>query len=366
MRIMEIVSGRGANGAITHCMLLARELARRGNEVTVVCYPDSWVGQQLATDPVDIVRSDLHRWPLDELRRVAAICRERGIEVVHTHMSRAHFFGILLRRLSRVPCVATAHNQYLQPHWVFNDQVIACSEATRRYHRRFNLVRKSRIQTIHNFIDEARFRDVDPAARARIRAEFKVADDQLLVGQIGTICPRKGQLHLVRALPTVLERFPETRLLLVGDRDARLYARYVQRVEREITRLGIGPQVIWGGFRRDVPEVLTALDVFVLASLVEMHPLSVLEAMAQAVPVVATAVGGIPETVTDGETGFLVPPANPAALAEALLSLLGDPRLRRQIACRGPELVNERFSPASQVPRIEAVLAAAARRGKGA
>ena len=153
MRIMEIVSGAGENRAVTHCLLLARELARRGHPVTLVCRPGAWIARQLPVHPVDLIESDLHRWPLDELRRIAAVARESRIEVVHTHMSRAHSFGVLLRWTSGLPCVATAQSRHVRLHWMFNDRVIAVSDTTRRFHRSYNLVRADRIVTIPDFVD---------------------------------------------------------------------------------------------------------------------------------------------------------------------------------------------------------------------
>jgi len=153
MRIMEIVSGAGVNRAVTHCLLLTRELARRGHGVTLVCRPGAWIARQVVVDPVDVIRSDLHRWPLDELRRIATLAQQRRIDVVHTHMSRAHSFGVLLRWASGLPCVATAQSRHVQLHWMFNDRVIAVSDTTRRFHRSYNLVRAHRIVTIPDFVD---------------------------------------------------------------------------------------------------------------------------------------------------------------------------------------------------------------------
>ena len=88
-----------------------------------------------------MIRSDLHRWPFDELRRISRFVRQEKIDVIHTHTSRSNFFGILVRWLTGVPSVATAHSCHIQLHWMFNDWVIAVSESTRRYQRRYNLVR---------------------------------------------------------------------------------------------------------------------------------------------------------------------------------------------------------------------------------
>jgi len=249
---------------------------------------------------------------------------------------------------------------------MFNDRVIANSEATRRYHRRFNLVGGKRIETIHCFVDYDRFATVAQSSRQAIRAEFGLSEDDLLVGQVGHVCARKGQLHLVRAMPSILAEFPQTRLVVVGCDQTAKYKKYTAKAKQEAKRLRVDRQVIWTGFRSDVPEILTALDVFVLASLEEAQGLAPLEAMIGELPVVATAVGGLPELVKPGETGILVPPADPPALAKAILQLLGDTQLRHRLGVNGHETVKRQFCAATQVPRIEAALVSAAEKRKAA
>ena len=103
MNIMEVIPGTRVNGAILHCLLLSRELARRGHRVTLVCRPDAWIASQATEQGIEVVPSDLHRWPTDELRRLARFVRQQQIDVIHTHTSRANFFGVLLRWLAVRP-----------------------------------------------------------------------------------------------------------------------------------------------------------------------------------------------------------------------------------------------------------------------
>jgi len=359
MNIMEIVSGTGVNGAISHCLLLSDQLLRRGNNVMLVCDPRSWIAAQAAPRGIEIVPSDLHRLPTDELRRVATVVRHREVEVVHTHMSRAHFFGVLLRWFAGVPSVATAHSRHFQPHWMLNDYVIAVSEATRRYHRKLNLVRSQRIETIPTFIESPRAAAIRCDARARARRSLGVDDSACLIGSIGIVLRRKGAIHLVRAMPEVLAAVPNARLALVGEAGP---TNYVSEVKSAAEASGVAGQVVWAGHRGDVDEIMAALDLFVLPSLEESFPLAILEAMEAALPVVATAVGGIPECVLPGETGILVPPADSHALAEAIIALLPDPARRRRFGEAGRRRVRENFSIDSQVPRIEDILGRAASR----
>jgi len=353
MKIMQIVSGEEMNGAVNHCLLVARELARRGNEVTVVCRPGAMIATELATDAIEVVTSDLRRWPTGELRRIAAVARKRGIEVIHTHMSRAHFFGVLLRYFSGIPCVATAHSRRFQLHWMFNDLVIAVSEATRRYHRRVNLVPSSRIVTIHNFVDMGRIAAVPDDARDRVRSSLGIHNGSPLIGVVGTVYPKKGQIYVVRAMPRILAAVPNARLVIVGGTQND----YAMQAKTEARQLGVDSAILWTGHRDDVPEIMTALDVCASASLEDNLPLAILESMAAGVPVVATAVGGVPECIIDNLTGTLVPARDVSALAEAIIRLLCDRRRRWHFAQTGRRYVREHFSLQSQTALIEAELA---------
>jgi glycosyltransferase involved in cell wall biosynthesis len=353
MRIMEIVSGNQINGAVRHCLSLSRELARRGHEVTLLCPPGSWIAGQLAGEPVEVMFSDLRRFPGGELRRVAAEIRRRRIEVVHTHMSRASLFGVLLRWFAGVPSIATAHARHFQPHWIFNDLVIAVSEVTRRYHRRVNFVRSDRIVTLRNFVADNPAGQAAAGARRQIRGSLGVPEDALLLGIVGSLLPSKGHAYLIRALPAVVAAMGDVRLAVAGSGTSSNHAR---RLREEAQRLGVAQRILWTGPRNDVPQIMSALDVCVVASLKETLSQVILEAMAAGVAVVATKVGGIPECVVPGETGLLVPPRDSDALADALIDLLGDSARRRALGEAGRHRVRDHFSADKYLSAFEAAV----------
>lgn len=359
MHVMEIVSGASVNGAVVHCLWLTRELAQRGHRVTLVCRPAAWIASQSAPG-VEVIASDLQRWPPAELRRIACAARDRGVDVLHTHMSRAHFFGVLLRGLSGVPSVATAHSQHLQLHWMLNDGVIAVSAATAKFHRRWNVVRRGRLEVIHNFIDVDRYASVAPEVGGEIRAQLGIDRTHPLIGIIGDVIPRKGLADLLRALAAIRSDAPDTRLLVVGSMEDV----YAQAMRQLAEALGISAQVVWAGYRNDIAAVLSAVDVVVCPSHHDDLSLVALESMAAGRPVVATTVGGFPECVLDGVTGLLAPPRDPQRLAAALVALLSDPERRRRLGQAATAHAREHFSAARQVPRIEAVLSRAAMAAK--
>ncbi|MGD0897849.1 MAG: glycosyltransferase family 4 protein [Thermoguttaceae bacterium] len=362
---MEIVSGRGVNGAIIHVLLLVEELVRRGHRVTLVCLPGSWLEQQVRRRslPVELVLSDLHRWPIDELQRIAKIIRQEQMDLVHTHMSRAHFFGILLRWFAGVPSVAYAQANHFQLHWMFNDSVIADSNATLRYHRRWNFVRPSRSETIYLFVAREHLAEMPAAARAEARRQLGLDEESPLLGVVGSVVPRKGIHVAVAAMPQILAAAPQTRLAVIGTLG---YAEYVDDLKATAARLGVAERILWLGHRDDVREIMPAMDVYVQPSLAEPLGLAILEAMAVGLPVVASRVGGIPETVVHGQTGILVPPRESGALADGIVTLLKDPALRSAMGRAGRQRVLREFSPDSHLARVEAVFARVIQRRRAA
>lgn len=353
MRILEIVSGVGLCGALVHTLQIAKELHRRGNEITLLTRPGSWIIEPAQKAGIPVLTSEMRRYTLHDFHEVGRFCREQGIEVMLAHMSRANNFAVWLRRFTGIPAVLRAHSHRIHFHWRMADHVIAVSEQTRRFHMRWNRVPPDRISTVHGFIDPERLEVADKGARAAVRAELGLAPSDFVIGVVGNIIPRKGQIYLIRALPEVVRRAPNTKVLLVGVVHP---PRYGERVRREIERLGVEEHVLWLGERKDVPRLLHAMDLFCLPTLSEMLPLSMLEAMWVGLPVVATAVGGIPEAVRDGVEGWLVPPRHPEALAQALIEAVQDPEERARRAANAHARVERDFTVSTQVARIEVIL----------
>jgi glycosyltransferase involved in cell wall biosynthesis len=182
---------------------------------------------------------------------------------------------------------------------------------------------------------------------------------------VARLDPQKGHPYLIEAMRGVLERFPDARLVLVGAAQQGS-EEYVAALREQAAGAELVGKVAFAGERQDVPRLMAAADVFVLASLWEGFGLVFAEAMGAGTPVVGTRVSGVPEVVEDGETGFLVPPRDPQALAGALIRLLGDPAERRRMGNNGYRRVRERFAAPRMVEQTLAVyqeaLAARSRR----
>lgn len=206
-----------------------------------------------------------------------------------------------------------------------------------------------RVQTCYSGID------LDSVPKrtddARLRSRYGFDTKTFLVGTVANLFPHKGHEYLIRALSLARAEVPELACLIVGEGDA-VYRSELDRLTRS---LGLNDRVVFGGFQPDVYPYLAAMDLFVLCSLREGLGIALLEAMAMGRPIVATKVGGVPEVVEDGVTGLLVPPADPATLAWAIVKLGQTPDLRRALGEAGARRVWERFHVARMARQIEAV-----------
>jgi glycosyltransferase involved in cell wall biosynthesis len=182
-------------------------------------------------------------------------------------------------------------------------------------------------------------------AGQRLRAQFSITPETKLVGMVGRLAAQKDYPTLIRAAARVVSLYPNVRFLVVGDHTTTDgFREHYQVLRQLVEKLHIEPYVIFAGFRSDVPHVVSALDIFVLATHFEGFGLVLVEAMAQGTPVIGTAVGGVTEIIADQETGFLHGHADDADLASKILTLLSNDTLAQRLAAAGQRFVEEQFS----------------------
>lgn len=225
------------------------------------------------------------------------------------------------------------------------DHVVAVSNALRERLARSG-VRPARVTTIHNAVDMA-----DPLERGEARKRLGLPAEGFVVGSVGRLSPEKGHRFLVEAIADLVGQGCSLRAVVCGDGPER------QELESLIRRLGVGEQVALVGIRADVEAVLSAFDAFVLPSLTEGIPVALLEAAAAGRACVASAVGGVPEVLSDGDTGLLVPAADSARMAAAIKGLHDDPALAQRLGEAARARVSREFSRQVQVSRYREVFA---------
>ncbi len=366
IRVLHLLNGEHFSGVESVVVGLVRKHDPTSVTPFIVCLIDGALRQQ-ARDLCLPVRVLPMRGRLDLVPAwsLASYVRRNGIDLIHAHTLRANLVGSLAARLAGVPILVSIHSpaRHETTHRIRNrvnsalercltaltNGYIAVSDDLRREMQAAG-VRADLITVVRNGIDVERH---GRGRRELLRRELGVGGDEPVVGTIALLRPRKGVEVLLGAVEQLVRLHPKSRFVVCGGGED---SAYVDELLRLRDALSLGDRVRFLGFRRDVPYVLAGLDVFVLPSLFgEGLPMVVLEAMAAGKPVVATRVGGIGEAIVDGETGLLVPPGDPAALAAALAELLTNPDRIRSMGRQGQTRARDLFSDRAMAARTEAV-----------
>lgn len=304
--------------------------------------------------------------------RLARFFARQRIDVVHSHDMYDNVFASAFARLARVPVVIASRRwSHVLPerrHRVANaiayrfvDRVVANSPAVVESLVSADRVPRGRIAMVSNFVDEAAFTSMPPASRATARTALGVPEGGSVVGIVARLGAVKDHATLLRAMAELVPAWPAVHLVIVGDGECRA------ELEALTAALGIQAQVHFAGIRDNEPNLHHLFDISVLCSRSEGFPNSIVEAMAAARPVVATAVGGNVDAVSAGETGLLVPPADPRALSAAIGSLLRDPARGRAMGVEGARRARARYHAGEVVRALEELyeeLVGAAVRGR--
>ena len=356
-RILQLLATGGSGGAQESYSGLLLRLDRAKYEVRALSLSVGSAVHRLRRLGIEVEIIDAHD---DEqaIRELAAFLRREEIDLVHSHMFRAEVIGTRAAVAAGTPVIiSTVHSSRVRSQADTRllaeltpqiDRLIVPSAAI-EHKVRCEGREGAEFAVIPNGVDLSRFAVEPPPCG--LRRDYGIPADALLLGTVARLEPEKGHRYLVEAMPSVMARAPEAWLVIVGEGSER------DALEAQAASLPAPARgrIIFTGRRDDISAVTADLDIAVLPSLREAQGISLLEAMARCRPVVATAVGGIPEVVTDGVSGLLVPPADPAALADALVRLAESPALRMMLGEAGFGMVRDRFSIDAQVLRIEAV-----------
>jgi glycosyltransferase involved in cell wall biosynthesis len=285
--------------------------------------------------------------------------RRDPVDIVHAHKFGSNAWAALLSPLAKVPAlIAHEHSwafegrplrRLLDRHLIARvaKVIVAVSSEDRRRMIEIEGIPEEMIELIPNGI-------VDPPdePRSDVRAELGIPAEAPVIGTVATLRPYKGVDTLIRAAAELVADHPDLRVLVAGGDEGTDTS--VRAGLRQLTaELGLERNVLLLGFRADVPSVVAAMDVGVCSSDFEGSPLSVMEYMEEGKPVVASAVGGIPDLVEDGVTGALVPARQPRVLAQAIHELLLDPAKREEMGERGRELRRSQYSIDATVAHLE-------------
>lgn len=361
IKVTHVIGGGEFGGAEEHIIRLMERLPEYGVQGKVVCFYDAGLSQALEEMGVEVEVMQFGRFDMrlvSGLRRM--FMRERP-DLIHTHGVKANFFARLAARsLSDIPLVTTVHSllryDYLnrlayvgaslmeKSTWRWNDHFIAVSSSIRQSLLDEG-VQAEHVTVVHHGIDYTRFSDV----QANLRDELGLAQDTVVIGAVTRLVKIKAMDDLIRAMPRIIREQPKAHLVLVGSGPEE------ETLKSLAWTHGVESHVHFTGFRRDIPACMRSFDIFVSASLSEGLGLNVLEAMAAARPVVATGVGGILDLIEDHKNGLLAMTKMSGDLADAIIELLRNPQLARQLAETASRDVQERFSLDSMARNTVAV-----------
>jgi glycosyltransferase involved in cell wall biosynthesis len=342
--------GLGTGGAETLLRLTVPALRARGYDMSVAALKGTESEREAferAGVPCRILGAG-NRFDPRPVLRLRRLLRQERVDVLHAHCFLANVAGRVAGRLAGTPVVITAHHDtdvWMGPVARFVERqtarlgtrVAACSEAVRRYAIERHGLPEAKVVTLRNAIAPLPAPSAD--ARAAARAALGVAPGDRLVGTLGRLVePKKGLRTFLAAAARVAVAEPRARFVLIGDGPARA------ELERRSASLGIRERVRFHGEEARPDRLLPGLDILAQPSLWEGFGLSVVEAMAAAVPVVASRVGGIPEVARDDREAVLVPAGDAARLAEALVALLRDPQRAARLGAAGRKRALEEFS----------------------
>ena len=347
--ILHLIDTTGPGGAETVFTDLVRGLDPTRFRSVVVTAGPGWVEDTVRESGVaGHTIPQRGKFAVGYARRLRALMRLEQVDLVHAHLVGASVYAGLAALGTAIPVLGTIHGHADLPisdrlallrYGVLRlgaSHVVAVSEALRQAfvgRAHFPAIRTS---VIYNGIDLDCF---VPGNTPAFRRELGIGPDEFVFGALGNVRAPKAYDVLLRAAALLATETASCRVVIVGDTSGSVFP----ELQRLHTSLGLGDRVIFAGFRRDVPQVLRGFDALALSSRTEGFSLATVQAMATAIPVVATRSGGPEEILEDGVTGLLVPTDDPAALAAAMRRVRDDASLRLRLSASGPPAVMARF-----------------------
>ncbi|HEX2530122.1 MAG TPA: glycosyltransferase [Burkholderiaceae bacterium] len=296
---------------------------------------DGWLGEQVAVAGFRCVHIPFHgMYDLVSLARLVRLIRRERADLVHGHLTRGALYAGWAARFASVPAVATAHSTNAGKHYGQAKRIIAVSNAVARFLAECGYPLQ-RLRTVHHGVPDYAVRT--SSSPAAVRAELGL-DVSPVLTMVARFQPAKGQDLALRALASLKDR--RWTLVLAGAVDTP----WAAEMKALAAELGIAARVRFAGHRDDVADIYTASDILIAPSRREALSLTLLEAAAFALPIVASDIGGIGEAVAHEQTGLLVPSENPAELARAIATLLDNVDLRRNMGAAGRKRYEQLFS----------------------
>jgi len=350
-----------------HVPEVSRALATRGHNVTVAGFPGSPLMKEAKALQLPIYSLPLKSyWHPVQQWKLRRLIQKSGIQIVHSHYSRDLWTLVpAMRRMDHIPLFLTKHIGTQRPKTdvlhrkIYGrvDKILANSQVIYENILKTHPVQKDQVELFHLGVDTRRFKP-DAQIRHKVRAEFSIPSNAMLIGIAGRLQRAKGYLEFLEMADCLSRRYADVYFMLIGG-TSRGENKEETLIRKKADELQVGRRLIFTGFRKDIENMLQALDIFVFPSHAEAYGLVVLEAMAVGLPVVSSKCDGILDIVIEGETGELVPPREVTQLVEKVETLIQSPEKRNRYGEQGRRRVLEEFSFDKMVDHLEYLYEAA-------
>lgn len=368
-KVLHIITNLPIGGAQDNTLITVERLNRERYSVALMCAPEGeWVQRALEIPGLDLVFVPNLIQKINLLKDFAAFwniykyIRKGQFEIVHTHSSKPGFLGRIAARIAGAPIIIhTIHgfpfNDFMNPFirkvfiiiermlTHFSDCLVTVSKLNLEKAIKLRIAKRQKFVNIYSGIDFKKF-DVKIDVKSK-RSEIGIIDGRAVVGMVGRLSQQKAPWNFIKSVPYVLDRYKETIFLIVGDGEL------MSEMKNLACDLGINDNILFLGFRDDLPEILRILDIYVLTSQWEGLGRSLTEAMYVGCPVIATGVEGVPELVQNGETGVLVPVNDPVALSKEIIEMLLDRAMRKRLGRMARLRINQSFKANIMVKNID-------------
>jgi glycosyltransferase involved in cell wall biosynthesis len=330
--ILHTIETGGPGGAESVLLALATRIDSSHFRSLVLLPHEGWLQEKLQEKGIPVFLAQSSAWyDLRLPRAMARLVRQEKVHLIHSHLADQNFYSCLVGRLTGARTVVTYHGSPSWPKadklrcaiklWFVRrwaDAVVVVSDYLKQSLRDLKFP-ADRIVRIHNGVDMGRF---TPSPAGRLRTELRCQNGTKLIGMVANLRESKGHEYFIQAARKVTDAMPQTRFVAIGEIDQGI----AKRLQDLVRQMSLQDRFSFLGFREDVPDILSDLDLFVLSSVSEGFSLATIEAMAVGKPVIVTRSGGPQEIIEDGRTGYLTPPADPDALAEKICELLANPK----------------------------------------
>lgn len=355
--ILHMIETTGSGGAEQVIVDIVRHLDREKFISVVVLTGKGWLYDNISSSGVvpEIIKSEgAYDWRF--IRKVMKLSKLKKVDVIHSHLDDTNFYACLVGIFSRIPVIATYHGMI--GSWNVKNVKDSIKMAIIKFHAKYVVAvseflktellkagsfKNSQLRRIYNGVDFQILGQEDGSKK--LRSELNLPQEAILIGTIGNMERWKGFDYFIKAVPTIIEKSPKSYFLIIGE----IKEDILGDLDALIASLKLEGRIFFMGFRGDIPQILTQLDIFVLPSLSEGLSIATIEAMAKERPVIVTDSGGPTEIVDEGRTGFVVPPKDPEAIAQRVIQLINDPNLAQTLGKQAKIAVQNKFDLKSTI-----------------